>query len=303
MQYPVLTIGDDDTTPSRRSRHVRKTRAFQCLLLRAVLWSKYRSDKRWLRPVFLDFCGTESMHRAFVANLRCGRVAQMGSGSKPEGFELLRSEEYKYAPPSRCDAGVRQIVYFPQIFDVDVKGQSERIDVVAMPPRSLLGSVTQVELLAARAVLRRHNDDIAAQRQQIEAENAAVESWRRRQLPEPLDLDDAAVAEWALLSRELCVRVDSRTRYPVPPAPEFRAMLVRELTRQGVVDVATGSVLRKFKGDDRMSWRDVLDVKGPGHSWEPAVDVGYLAPVALSIEQAWLGETLAKLAKEYYKVG
>lgn len=297
MQYPVLTIGDDDAKPSRRNHFQRKTRAFQCLLLRAVVWTRYRSDKRWLRPVFLDFCGTESMHRAFVANLRCGRVAQMGSGSKLEGFELLRSEEYRYAPPSRCDAGVRQVVYFPQVFDVDVKGQSERIDVVAMPPPSLLSSVTQAELLATRAVLRRHNDDIAAQRQQIEQENAAVESWRRRAAPPQLELDDAAVTEWALLSRELCVRVDSRTRYPVPPAPEFRAMLTRELVRQGFVDVAAGSVLRKFKGDDRC---EVLDVKGPGHSWEPVVDVGYLAPVALSIEQVMLGETLARLARKYY---
>lgn len=91
MKYPVMTIAADGAAPSRRNRH-RKTHGFSCTLLRAVLWPAYKpGGKTILRPVFLDFCGTESEHRAFVANLRCGRAAQV---SDREAYEFLKSEPY-----------------------------------------------------------------------------------------------------------------------------------------------------------------------------------------------------------------
>lgn len=298
-----MTIGADDVAPTRRNRYARKTRAFQCTLLRGVVWTTYRNDKRWMRPIFLDFCGTESQHRAFVANLRCGRVALLsGNSSKEDGYELLRSEEYRYAPPVRCDEGVRQVVYFPQLFDVDVKGQGEWIFCVAMPPTALLSSITVEELGATRAALRVLNEGVETVRQQIMAENLAVESWRRRSLPEPLELDDAEIAEWALVARELTVRVDSRTRYPVPPAPEFRALLLVALLREGHAELVDNHWMRKLSGGKRSmsSWRQGLLVRG-ATDYRTTEDAGYLQPVAVAIEQVKLGELLARLAREYFE--
>ena len=107
MKYPVMTIAADGAAPSKRNRH-RKTHGFSCTLLRAVLWPAYKpaGNKTVMRPVFLDFCGTESEHRAFVANLRCGRAAQVGDR---EAYEFLKSEPYAYAPPQRCEAPAAKV--------------------------------------------------------------------------------------------------------------------------------------------------------------------------------------------------
>ncbi|MBZ4251832.1 hypothetical protein LAJ57_13050, partial [Streptococcus pneumoniae] len=45
-------------------------------------------------------------------------------------------------------------------------------------------------------------------------------------VPKQLDLDEATMRYWALIARELCVRLDSRTEFPVPPEPEFRALFL-----------------------------------------------------------------------------
>lgn len=304
MQFPTMTIGNDDATPTRRGRRVRKSRAFQCLLLRAVLWTNYRDNKRWMRPIFLDFCGTESQHRAFVANLRCGRVAVCGAGSRDEGFELLRSEAYVYAPPQKCDADVRQVVYMPALFDIDVKGQSEDIWLCAMPAKSLLQQVTRDEFLAARAALQRLNKGVEEQRRLVEEENKALEWWRKRAPPQPLELDDDVLTTWALVSREVAVRLDSRTRFPVPAAPEFRALLLWKLLMVGAVWLCDRHPLEKlYRGRERSySKTEGLIVKA-ATDYLVIEDAGYLAPTAVSLKQAILGPLLSALAKDYYANG
>lgn len=300
MKYPVMTITADGAAPSRRNRH-RKTHGFSCTLLRAVLWPAYKpvGNKTIMRPVFLDFCGTESEHRAFVANLRCGRAAQV---SDREAYEFLKSEPYAYAPPQRCAAGVRQIVYYPELFDLEVKAQRDELWVCAMPPSKLLATVSDEEFLCARAALRIANAGIEASRIAIGAENAARESWRRQRLPDLVDMDDTALRYWALIARELCVRIDARTRYPVPYAPEFRALLVRELIAKKHLTLSDGCPLSAL--EERSGWgreNKQLDVRGPMINYRGMADVGYLPPVGLHIEQEALGKLLADLAREYYK--
>ena len=301
MKYPLLTIAQDGSAPSRRNRW-RKTRAFQCTLLRCVSWPAYRcgtgKSNVLLRPIFLDYCGTESEHRAFTANLRMGRPASISEGST--GIELMRSEPYLYAPPQRCDAGIRQIVYFPELFDVECKAQREDIWLCVMPPASLLSTLTVAEIGSCRAALRLTNDAIAAERARIEEENAAVEYWRRRTPPAELKLDDDAVLYWALVSRELCVRLDARTRYPIPYAPEFRAILVQYLVAKGYCKRAASNPLEPL-ALSRDSYRMPLRIDAPSVNWRTNDDVGYLAPLALSIKQDELGQILSDLAKDYYK--
>lgn len=323
MKYPLLTIASDGAAPSRRNRY-RKTRSFQCTLLRCVVWPAFKPSQgkgtTILRPIFLDYCGTESEHRAFTANLRSGKIAAL---SEREGIELLRSEPYKYAPPMRCEAGVRQIVYYPEVFDLDSKEQRDDVWLCVMPPAGLLQGVTTQELGAARAALRLTNDRLAAARDAVLAANAAIEAnneayyaadYRERSAkglryqttstpPSLLQLDDDALRYWALMSRELCVRLDARTRYPIPPDPEFRVLLLQHFLRLGVVKRAEGNVLASLGADDRYNHRMPLDIRGPMLDYRRQDDVGYVAPLALSIKQDDLGKELAALAGAYYAKG
>ena len=334
MKYPILTIAADGSTPSRRNRHrPQKSRSFQCTLLRCLSWPAFKqgtgkSYNAALRPIFLDYCGTESEHRAFTANLRCGRAASIGDGNNPTTIELLKSEPYLYAPPVKCEAGVRQIVYLPELFDLETKAQRDDVWLCVMPPTSLLSTVTMEELACARAALRLTNDRIAAEVERAEQHNVAVVanneryyslSYEQRRLqnvdyqstvrvPEPVDLDDEAVRYWALIARELCVRLDARTRYPIPYAPEFRTLLVQHFVAMGMAKRADGNPLQPLTmGQSREdSYRMPLRIDGPQvdyRIWQrrrDRDDVGYAAPLALSISQAELGESLSKLAQLYY---
>lgn len=290
--------------PSKRHR-VHKTRAFSCTLLRSVCWPSYKSGtgkSSTLRPIFLDYCGTESEHRAFTANLRMGRVASL-DGDRAH-IELLRSDPYVYAPPQRCEAGIRQIVYLPELFDLDPKQtNSETLAVVVMPPRTLLNSVTPAELGAVSAALKLTNAAIDQERACIEAENvkrASSEDWYSRRplaMRDRLTLDIEALCYWALVARELAVRLDARTRFPIPQTPEFRALLLQTLFSQDMLALSESNPLTPL----RMSYRGregALKIHEP--CWGNYDDCGYLAPIALHIEQTKLGELLAELAKDYY---
>lgn len=309
MKYPLLRITEDGTAPSKRYRP-QKTRAFSCTLLRCVTWPSYRhgTGKAYaatLRPIFLDYCGTESAHRAFTANLRMGRIASMGDDKTT--VEFLRSEPYVYAPPQRCEAGIRQIVYFPDLFDLEPKqGNSETIAVAVMPPTSLLNSVTPEELGAVSAALHLTNAALDEERKRIEVENVkreAANDWRLRplDLPDLVELDTDARLYWALVARELAVRLDARTRFPLPQTAEFRALLLQTLYGLRLLTLADGNPLSVLQSPGRHYYgRDAgLTVYAPGE-WRAKDDCGYLAPIALSIEQTKLGTLLAELARDYY---
>ena len=298
VKYPLLTIASDGAAPTRRNRH-RKTRAFQCTLLRCVSWPAYKcgtgKGSVLQRPIFLDYCGTESEHRAFTANLRMGRPA---SWSEREGIELLCSEPYLYATPARTEAGIRQIIYYPELFDLECKGQRDEIWLCVMPPASLLNTLTIAEIGSCRAALRLTNDAIAVERARIEEENAARESWRRHSMPDDIELDTDAVLYWALVARELCVRLDSRTRYPIPYAPEFRAILVQYLVAMGHCKRAERNPLAPL-ARSRDGYQMPLRIEGPG-DYHQKDGCGYLAPLALQITQDDLGKILADLSRSYY---
>lgn len=310
VKYPVLRIAEDGSAPSKRHR-VQKTRAFSCTLLRSVCWPSYKSGTgksfvATLRPVFLDYCGTESEHRAFTANLRTGRVASL-DGDRTH-IELLRSDPYVYAPPQRCEAGIRQIVYLPELFDLDPKQtNSETIAVVVMPPAALLNSVTPAELGAVSAALKLTNAAIDQERARIEAENvkrADADDWYSRRplaMPDRLTLDIEALCYWALVARELAVRLDARTRFPIPQTPEFRAILLQTLFSQDMLALSESNPLSALRTGYYRGREGALKIHAPG-SWGDYDDCGYLAPVALHIEQAKLGELLAELAKDYFNV-
>lgn len=304
MKFPLLTISVDGGV-GRRSRQ-RKTRAFSCTLLHCVAWPAYRNDKRNLRPIFFDFCGTESEHRAFTANLRCGNPAAL---SNTEAIELLKSESYIYVPSQRCDAGVRQIVYLPELFDLEVKSQRDDIWLCVMPPERLIESVTAEELACSRTVLAQINSKIASEQRRVEAENAIrtadneayyATPWHERsfkrltyqeplKVPQTIELDDEALMYWALMARELGVRLDARTRYPMPPSPEFRTRLLQTLITERAIVLGTNNPLMPLS-HQREQYRMPLDVRG--------VACGYLPPMGLRIKQDDLGALLIGVVKE-----
>lgn len=303
MKYPLLTIAANGGAITWRNRY-RKTRAFQCTLLRAVSWPGYRSstgkNNNALRPVFIDFCGSESEHRAFTANLRCGNIASMGDGNSPTTFELLRSEPYFYASAQKCDAGIRQIVYLPEVWDLDARSMPDPIYMAVMPPCALMGSLTAQERATTRAAMRLINVRIEQEREQLRQINAHLESWRRQTLPERLELDDKALDFWALTARELCVRLDARTLYPIPPDPEFRAVLLAQLLVDGHLQLCENHPLLPLKRSRSDRWRMPVQVHGPSADWRTLADCGYLLPTALSMKQDELGKLLAGLARGYY---
>jgi hypothetical protein len=314
MAYTTLVIADDGAVSSRRKPT--KSRAFRATLLTAVVWPKRLQHDKHYRPIFLDFCGTESEHRAFVANLRCGHVAGYDLTHR---LEIMKSEAYRYAPLQRVEleAGpaVRQVVYLPDLFDVEVKSQSEEIWLCALPPRLLLATVTTEERAAAKQALALWNRRIDAERLLVDAENKKREEyaeeyyrtpWRvtvekqmpgplsQLRLPDHLDLDDDAVDYWALASREVCVRLDARTRYPVPSDAEFRVLLLQCLLQRGYGTLTAAHPLRSLLGSDP-GWRNHLNVMGD--------ECGYLAPLAINIKQDDLGKLIRELAAAFFGEG
>ena len=313
MPYPTMIITDDGAVSSSRSRRPAKSRAFRATLLQAIVWPKRLQHEKQQRPIFLDFCGTESEHRAFVANLRCGHVAGYDSNSR---IEIMKSEAYRYAPVQRVEleAGpaVRQVVYLPELFDIDVKTQTEEIWLCALPPRVLLATITAEERAAAKQALALWNARIDRECIAVDAENAAREAYRdvyystpwqqqreknmplpQSQLrhPDHLVLDDAAVDYWALASREVCVRLDARTRYPIPNDAEFRVLLLQCLLQRGYGTLTQWHPLRSLLTSEP-GWRTALTVLGD--------DCGYLAPLAVNIKQDDLGKLIRELASAFY---
>jgi hypothetical protein len=297
--HPVLTITDDDAKPSRRQP--RKGRAFSVNLVAMLTWGTVRkSDHKMKVPVFLDFVGTESEHRAFVANLRCGRAATIGTGSSSR-FELPRSDTHIFAPPSRCDFGVRQIVYLAEIFDLEVKAPSATACCVAMPPLSLLSTVTTGELDAVKATVALLNQQRQRQADEMMAAFEAAEAARGGRyyysrppdVPKQLDLDDETMRYWALIARELCVRLDSRTEYPVPPEPEFRALFLYWLGREGCLWCESDNPLR-----DVFEWRNYG--YNSGFATEGRLDAGgYCTPIGLAVPQEKLGTLLTEAVRAW----
>ena len=313
MPFPTLVITDDGAVSTSRSRRPTKSRAFRATLLHAIVWPKRLQHEKQQRPIFLDFCGTESEHRAFVANLRCGHVAGYDSSGR---IEIMKSESYRYAPIQRVEleAGpaVRQVVYLSELFDIEVKTQTEEIWLCALPPRVLLDTVTAEERAAAKQALALWNARIDRECIAIDAENkiraAAEEHYysltyqqrhelkisypeRPLRLPDRLDLDDAAVDYWALASREVCVRLDARTRYPVPNDAEFRVLLLQCLLQRGYATLTQRHPLSALQASEP-GWRTALTVLGD--------DCGYLAPLAVNIKQDDLGKLIRELASAFY---
>lgn len=72
------------------------------------------------RPALLIVAGTESETRAFMANLRSGRVAVAGTGQSysDERIELLRSGGYEFSA-QRHPAGVAIMAYLPALISHD----------------------------------------------------------------------------------------------------------------------------------------------------------------------------------------
>ena len=297
--HPTLTITDDDAKPSRRQP--RKGRAFSVNLVAMLTWGTVRkSDYKMKVPVFLDFVGTESEHRAFVANHRCGRAATIGIGSSSR-FELPRSDTHVFAPPSRCDFGVRQIVYLAEIIDLEVKSPSATACCVAIPPLSLLSTVTTGELDAVKATVALLNQQRQRQADEMMAAFEAAEAARGGRyyysrppdVPKQLDLDDETMRYWALIARELCVRLDSRTEYPVPPEPEFRALFLYWLGREGCLWCDGDNPLRGVLERQNYGY-------GTGFATEGRLEAGgYCSPIGLAVPQEKLGTLLAEAVRAW----
>lgn len=296
--HPTLTITDDDAKPS--PRQPRKGRAFSVNLVAMLTWGTVRkSDYKMKVPIFLDFVGTESEHRAFVANLRCGRAATIGTGSSR--FELPRSDTHIFAPPSRCDLGVRQIVYLAEVFDLEVKAPSSTVCCVAMPPLSLLSTVTGEEIEAVKSTVALLNRQRQQQADEMMAAFEAAEAARGGRyyysqppdVPKQLDLNETKIRYWALIARELCVRLDSRTEYPVPPEPEFRALFLFWLGREGCL---------WSEGDNPL--HGVLERRNYGYNVGFAMEGrlsrgGYCSPIGLAVPQEKLGTMLAEAVRAW----
>jgi hypothetical protein len=87
-----------------------------------------------------------------------------------------------------------------------------------MPPLSLLSTVTRGELEAVEAVVALLNRQRQQQADEMMAAFEAAEASRERyyysrppDVPKQLDVDDETMRYWALIARELSVRLDSRT--------------------------------------------------------------------------------------------
>lgn len=294
--FPTLTITDDDAKPSRRQ--VRKGRAFSVNLVAMLTWNAVRkSDYKKKVPIFLDFVGTESEHRAFVANLRCGRLATIGSGSST-CLELPRSDTHVFAPPSRTEYGVRQIVYLAEVFDLEVKAPSTSVCCVAMPPLSLLSSVRPDEIQAVETVvslLNRQRQQEAEALMAAHTEKMKGYSYycRPPDLPAQLVVAEATTRYWALMARELCVRLDSRTEYPVPPEPGIRALFLFWLGREGCLWSESDNPLHQLLERRNYGYNSGFSTEGR------LSQGGYCAPIGLAIQQERLGEMLAEAVRAY----
>jgi hypothetical protein len=169
-----------------------------------------------------------------------------------------------------------------------------------MPPLALLSTVRQDELEAVEAVVALLNrqrqqqaDEMLAAFEAAEEERSGRYYSRPPDVPKQLGLDEATVRYWALIARELCVRLDSRTEYPVPPEPEFRALFLYWLGREGCL---------WYDGDNPL--RDLLERRNYGYNSGFATEGrlsrgGYYTPIGLAVPQEKLGTMLAEAVRAW----
>jgi hypothetical protein len=174
----------------------KKGRSFQAALLGFIqadgLISFASTDDRYkVRPALLSVAATDSEMRAFLANLRSGRVAMTGQKHELK-FELLRSAPYEFIS-QRTRFGTAVTAYLPDLFRHD-PGMVDpaRVQFVCAPPINRL---------------------------QPESETAIEHVTR-------LGFDESRIRPLAGLAPIFSAYLDRRTRCPLVPDARFQLQLL-----------------------------------------------------------------------------
>ncbi len=142
MDFPNLTI-----THERKSKgRVVKSRRFCATLLTYLtadpLWPLGQAGQA-LRPVWITYAATHEMGRAFTANFRGGRKAEISHGTG-EALELPRSAPHRWLSQRTESGATVTTAYLGELFELDPGELKERIAFVFMPPAAWLDRQAQV---------------------------------------------------------------------------------------------------------------------------------------------------------------
>lgn len=191
-----------------------KGRSFEAILLAHVeadaLWDGGSTGTDDYRPVWMVLTGSDSNLRAFVANLRMGRKAEIASSGysrrrKGTRYELLRSAGYQYLW-QRTSAGPVVTAYLPDLFRldpgmVDPKGVSFCI----LPPQAWV------------------------QEQKVDT-TLPVQHMSRLSYQAPAD----KLASWLPLAALFCAYLDRRTRCPLVADHRFYLQVFCAALEEGI---------------------------------------------------------------------
>ena len=254
-----------------------KGRSFSAALLAHVeadaLWFGGAASTEVTRPVWMAVAASETELRPFLANLRCGKRADTGTGrrnDRGQRFEILRSAGYHFST-QRTPAGAILTAYLRDLFVLD-PGMVDPTGVgfVMLPPRSWIDQQTRA--LGEPAI------------------HGAVKHVRRLGLA-PAKVDLEALVPAATL---FCAYLDRRVRAPLVPDVAFQLQ---------VFCAALSAGLASFTCPTE-SYRDVGwgQHRGLGFSESQTARVGLAPGVACLAKHTAVEALLAEQASMFFGI-
>lgn len=215
-----------------------KGRAFNAELIAELecdSLAPYPSKDRIDRPVFAVFAGTDAEMRPFVANLRCGKMAEdaLSSSSFRKRVEFLRSASWRWAL-QRCADGTAVTVWLPELFTPDLgMVHDKRIEFVLLQPKSAIPQLS-------------------------EQDSARVEEHLKRLKTKPFLASHAQM---------FAAFLEGRTRCPIIRTLEFQSQLLAALKNEDLArTIEPGERFLKGFGLEELGYAEPIMFSAP-HDW------------------------------------
>jgi hypothetical protein len=216
----TLTIVTQEETEKRKGR------SFSAVKLAHVcansLWLGGEHDN--VRPVWLQASAPDAQLRAFVANLKEGRVAVLDNTRKDK-FQILKSVGYRFDIQRECGEPGTSVatVWLPDLFVLDPgMVDPKKASFVVLPP------LWWLEKSQHHALYREA------------AEHGAKHS----------TLTPEQLLPWVPVAVTFGAMLDRRTRRPIPPSPSFLVQLWLAFLRHGLARLAGSD----DRSNDPWSW-------------------------------------------------
>jgi hypothetical protein len=242
------------------------------------LWAGGVAATDAIRPVWMAIAASEGEIGPFVANLRCGRKAEIANPHqrRPDVIELLRSAGYAWSS-QRFPEGSLVTAYLPELFRLD--------------PGMVDPSGARFVVLAPSAWCAEQRANVDAAVRHVRAMGMIAAPDRKESYSEPAPPTAEEVAELAPLASLFAAYLDRRTRAPLIPDHRFHTQLLVACLMGGLASLsAVDRGYARFGQHTKLGFRSV-DLE----------TVGMAPGVAFQATHERIEELLAEQVAKFYR--